>query len=169
MNLPSPSLFLAPRRVVTALLVLLSTCIWIAAVHAEEPAKATGPTPEQEAKFVATLTNATLKGRGCGVKEGVLGPDKEESYHIVSVAKVGGDKWVINARFNYGGKDVDLPIPALVKWAGDTPMLILDNVSMGTPNTYSARVMIYENTYSGWWTGPNHRGLLGGVIINARN
>ncbi len=87
----------------------------------------------------------------------------------MSVTKVDGDKWLINARFTYGGKDVDLPIPTLVKWAGDTPVLVLDNISMGPPNTYSARVMIYEKTYSGWWTGLNHGGLLGGVIINAKN
>ncbi len=141
-----------------------------AAVCAEETDKtASAPTPELEAKFIATLTNVTLKGRFCGVKDGQLSPEKEDSYTIVSVTKVGGDKWTINARMPYGGKTVDLPIPAVVKWAGDTPVLILDNVSMGTSRVYSARVMIYERTYSGWWTAPDHGGLLNGVIVNGAN
>ncbi|MDR3401296.1 MAG: hypothetical protein P4L99_02265 [Chthoniobacter sp.] len=169
MNLPTATLRLAARHVTAALLMAIAAGTWTTAAPAEEPAKSAGPTPEQEAKFIATLTNATLKGRGYGVKEGDLGPDKEESYTIVSVTKVGGEKWLINARFTYGGGDVDLPIPTLVKWAGDTPVLVLDNVSMGTPDTYSARVMIYEKTYAGWWTGPGHGGLLSGVIINGKN
>ena len=135
---------------------------------AEESGKIAAATPEQEAKLIATLTDATLKGRWCGFKDGQLGPDKEDSYTIASVTKLGSDKWQINARLNYGGKDLTLPIPAQVKWAGDTPVLILDNVSMGTSRTYSARVMIYEKTYAGWWTAPDHGGLLNGVITNGK-
>ncbi len=134
---------------------------------ASAAAQEASPTPEQEAKFIATLTNATLKGRYCGIKDGALTPEKEDSYTIVSVTKLGGDKWAINARMAYGGKTVDLPIPAVVKWAGDTPVMIFDKISMGTPRAYSARVMIYEKTYSGWWTAPDHGGLLTGIITNA--
>ncbi|MEZ0217029.1 MAG: hypothetical protein ACAH89_07835 [Rariglobus sp.] len=129
-------------------------------------AQEASPTPEQEAKFIATLTNATFKGRYCGIKDGQLTPEKEDSYTIVGVTKLGGDKWTINARMPYGGKTIDLPIPAVVKWAGDTPVMIFDKISMGTPRAYSARVMVYEKTYSGWWTAPDHGGLLTGIITN---
>jgi hypothetical protein len=132
--------------------------------RAAEPA----PTPEQEAKLIATLTNATLHGRWCGVKDGQLGPDKDDTYTIVSLAKSDGDQWRITARFTYGGKEIDLPIPATVKWAGDTPVLLFDKISIGTPRAYSARLMIYEGTYSGWWTAPDHGGLLNGVITPAK-
>jgi hypothetical protein len=121
-----------------------------------------------EAKFIATFTNATLTGRWCGVKDGQLGPNQEENYTVVSVKKLSGDNWQINARMQYGGKIVDVPIPAQVKWAGDTPVLILDQVSMGTPRTYSARVLVYENTYAGWWTAPDHGGLVNGVITHGK-
>jgi hypothetical protein len=141
----------------------------LATGRAEEPAQATSPTPEQEAKFIATLTNATLKGRWCGFKDGQLGPDKEDSYTIVSVAKLGGDKWQINARFAFGGRDVDLPVFVQVKWAGDTPVIVVDKMSMGAAHTYSARVMIYEKTYVGWWTAPDHGGLMSGLITNGKH
>lgn len=130
-------------------------------------AQSASPTPEQEAKFIATMTNATLKGRYCGIKDGQLTPEKEDTYTIASVTKLDGDKWTINARMPYGGKTIDLPIPAVVKWAGDTPVMIFDNISMGTPRAYSARIMVYEKTYSGWWTAPDHGGLLTGTITNA--
>ena len=79
---------------------------------------------ELEAKFIAALKNATLKGRWCLIKDGQLGPDKDESYTIISVAKLKDDQWQINARIVYGGQSFDAPVPARVHWAGDTPVLL---------------------------------------------
>ncbi len=132
-----------------------------------EPAAAVAS--EMEAKFIATLTNATFKGRWAGIKDGQLGPEKEDSYEVVGVTKIDGDKWTINARMSYGGKRLVLPIPALVKWAGDTPVLVIDQLSLGIGPTYSARVMIYEKTYAGSWSGGGKAGLLSGLITNAAN
>ena len=153
----------------SAALALSLSCVGIPS-HAQEPGKpaaASAVTPELEAKFAATLTNATMRGRWCGFKDGELGPEKEDSYNIVSMVKGEGDKWTITARMNYGGQSIDLPIPVVVKWAGDTPVLVLDNVTLGPGRTYSARVMIYEKTYSGWWTAADHGGLLNGLIVSA--
>jgi hypothetical protein len=168
MNLALKPFRLRDCRFFATLAACVVGTVGIASSLAQEPAKPTGPTPEQEAKFIATLTKATLKGRWSGIKDGQLTPEKEDSYTIVSVAKVEGEKWVVNARMAYGGKDIDLPIPVQVKWAGDTPVLVLDNIGMGTGRTYSARVMIYEKTYSGWWTGGTQGGLLNGLITNAK-
>jgi hypothetical protein len=128
--------------------------------------QAPAATPEQEGKLIATLTNATLKGRWAPIKDGQLGPEKEDAYQIVSVTKGDGDKWQVNARLQYGGRSVDLPIPALVKWSGDTPVLLFDNVNLGGPRSYSARLMVYENTYAGTWSGGDHGGMLYGVIVH---
>jgi hypothetical protein len=124
------------------------------------------PNPEQEAKLTTTLTNATLKGRWAALKDGQLGPEKEDAYQIVSVKKTEGDKWVVNARLQYGGQSVDLPIPAVVKWSGDTPVMLFDNVNLGGPRSYSARLMISGNTYAGSWSGGDHGGMLYGVIVH---
>jgi hypothetical protein len=129
---------------------------------AEEPRSA--PTSEQETKFISALTNATLKGHWALIKDGQLGQDKEDAYQIVSVKKLEGDRWQINARFAYGGKTLDLPIPAQVKWAGDTPVMLFDGINLGSPRTYSARLMIYDTTYAGTWSGGDHGGVLYGLI-----
>jgi len=124
---------------------------------------------ELEAKFKATLTKATMSGRWCGIKDGKLTPEKEDKYTIVSVNKLGGEAWIIHSRIQYGNKDFVAPIPVFVKWAGDTPVITLDSVAMpGGGNAYSARVIIYDKTYAGTWSGGDHKGLLNGVITNEK-
>ena len=119
---------------------------------------------EAEAKFKALLANATLSGRWCMVTDGHLGEDKEDKYTIVDVQKLGGDSWVIHAHIKYGDNDFVAPIPVKVKWAGDTPILMVDKLTVPGGGTYSARVMFYNNTYSGTWSGGTHGGLLHGTI-----
>src|SRR5262245_25856136 len=142
--------------------------------QSKEPSAKTSPTkpqltPEElEAKFKATLTKATMAGRWCSLKDGQLGPEKEDKYTIISVNKVGNDVWMINARIQYGKKDITAPIPVKVKWAGDTPVIIVDDVGVPGSGTYSARVMIYNNTYAGTWSGGDHGGLMNGVITQEK-
>ena len=121
---------------------------------------------DAEAKFKALLTNATLTGRWCSIEDGRLGPDREDKYTILSVAKIASDLWLVNARIQYSNKDLIAPIPVRVKWAGDTPVIVVDNVGIPGGATYSARVLFHANTYSGTWTGGSHGGLLHGVITN---
>lgn len=126
-------------------------------------------TPEVlEAKFKATLTKATMTGRWCAIKNGALGPEKEDKYTIVSVTKLGGDAWLINTRIQYNQKDIVAPIPVQVKWAGDTPVIIVDKIPVPGGGVYSARVLIYEHTYAGTWSGADYGGLLNGVITNEK-
>ena len=139
----------------------------------ETPAPGSGEksrpnTEELEAKFKLALTKATFSGRWCGIQEGKLTPEKEDKYTIVGLTKLGGEMWIINARIQYGEKDFVAPIPVQVKWAGDTPVITLDNVGLPGGNSYSARVLIYNKTYAGTWSGGDHAGLLNGVITNEK-
>ena len=124
---------------------------------------------ELEAKFKATMTKATMSGRWCGIKDGKLTPEKEDKYTIVSVNKLGGEAWIIQSRIQYGDKDFTVPIPVLVKWAGDTPVITVDGMAMpGGKMAYSARVIVYDKTYAGTWSGGDHVGLMNGVITNEK-
>ena len=140
---------------------------------AAAPAKEAGkPIPSQEeleAKFKAMLTKATLAGRWAPIKDGTLGDEKEDKYGIVSVGKVNGDSWVVNAKMKYGGREFVAPFPVKVRWAGDAAVLIVDNLQMpGGQNSYSARVMFYENTYAGTWSGGGHGGMLSGLVTQEK-
>ena|ERR1043166_8093354 len=116
-----------------------------------------------EAKFKETLTEATMSGRWCSINKGKLGAEKEDKYTIVSVSKIQGDSWVIRARIQYGKVDMVAPIPVQVKWAGDTPVIVVDKLSLGEAS-YSARILVYDKTYAGTWSGGDHGGLMNGVI-----
>ena len=127
-------------------------------------------TPEQlEAKFKALLTKATMSGRWCSVNDGKAGPEKEDRYSIVSANKVSGNKWIVNTRINFNERDMVVPIPVEVNWAGDTAVLSVDELQYPGGGTYSARVLFYENTYAGTWNGGDHGGLMSGVITNEKD
>jgi hypothetical protein len=126
------------------------------------------PSTELEAKFKATLTNATMSGRWCLIKDGELTPEKPDKYSIVGVNKLFGDRWLIRARIQYGEKDYTAPIPVRVKWAGDTPVITVTDVGLPGGASYSARVVIYDDSYAGVWSGGTVRGLLNGMITRAK-
>lgn len=124
---------------------------------------------ELETKFKETMTSVVMSGRWCSIKDGALGEEKEDKYTIVSVEKGNGDAWTINAKMKYGNREVVAPIPVQVKWAGDTAVIVVDKLSIPGPGgyggtAYSARVLVYENTYAGTWSGGNRAGLLKGLI-----
>lgn len=123
-----------------------------------------------EKKFRETLSNAVLSGRWRLVRDGKLGEEREEKYTLGSVNRLSGDLWIIQARVQYGKKDVTLPVPVNVKWAGDTPIISVTNVGLPGLGTYTARVMVYNELYTGTWFGPGYGGFLSGrVLRNAGN
>lgn len=137
---------------------------------AESPTKSEAPNQDElEAKFKATMTHAVMNGRWCLIKEGQLQPEQEDKYTIVGVNKLFGDNWVVRARIQYGKRDVTAPIPVKVKWAGDTPVITVDGFGLpGGGSAYSARVLIYGDTYAGTWSAGDHGGLMSGLIVREK-
>jgi hypothetical protein len=135
---------------------------------AQESSKPKLSQEELETRFKATFNKATMSGRWCSLEEGRLGPEKKDKYTINSVTKVGNDVWLINARIQYGGKDLTVPVPIQVKWAGDTAVIVVDKFAMpGGTGVYSARLLVHNDTYSGSWSSEDHGGMLYGVITRA--
>jgi hypothetical protein len=152
------------RRFSTAASLLLLLC-WPA--FADEPAKAVADKPpapsreELEKQFTAELTGATLVGH---YTAGGTAADKEERYTISEVTKIKGDNWLFKTRVVYGQHDVTVPIPLEVRWAGDTPVITLTDMTIPSLGTYTARVLIYRGQYAGTWSGGNHGGQLFGRV-----
>lgn len=147
------------------LTAMLAFCL-ASSLRAAEPTAASAE--ELEAQFKATMTAATMSGRWCPLKDGVLGAEKDDKYSIVGVEKVSGSSWIMHARM--GG--AVLPIPVQVKWAGDTAVIIVDKLQLPGPSgygggaAYSARLLVHDHTYAGTWNGGDHGGLMSGVIKN---
>jgi hypothetical protein len=114
--------------------------------------------------FEKKMTNVKFTGNFT-----VLGKQQDnlpkESYTIVSVKKLtDGELWLFTARVQFGGRDVTLPMPLQVQWAGTTPVITLTNVLIPGLGTFSSRVVIYKNKYAGTWTHGDVGGHLFGTI-----
>ena len=118
-----------------------------------------------EAGLSKMLSGATLEGSFT-----VSGPAGDasklarEKYTLGEVKKVAGDVWLFPARIEYGGKDVTIPIPLPVRWAGDTPVVVVDEVALPGFGTVSARVLFFDGHYVGYWKHGTHSGNLFGEI-----
>jgi hypothetical protein len=147
--------------------VALAACLSAAAGSAWAQGDA-----DVEAKFVAMLNSATLKGSWAPVQQGRLGAEKGgDSYRIARVEKKEDGKWSIVSVFTVRDRDVEFPIAASVKFAGDAAVLILDDVRAGPGKAnWSARVMFHDDVYAGrWWETANreHGGTIAGTISRA--
>ncbi len=89
----------------------------------------------------------------------------EERYEIRSVTKMpAGDYWLFQARIKYGKHDITLPLPLEVRWAGKTPVITLDSVTIPALGTFNARVVIDGDRYAGTWDHGEVGGHLFGRI-----
>ena len=130
------------------------------------PQTSTAPATEQSdrfAKLEKTLTGVTLVGHSTttGNEKIELEPER---YELKSVKHLGDNQWQFTARIRYGEHDVTLPLTLPIRWAGDTPVITVDNMGIPGLGTYTARVMIYADHYAGFWSGGDHGGHLFGVI-----
>ncbi|TWU29930.1 hypothetical protein [Bythopirellula polymerisocia] len=118
---------------------------------------------ERESDLASSLSGATLVGNFTitGQEQLALKPER---YELTSVKHLEGDNWLFVARIQYGDHDVTLPIALPILWAGDTPVITVDNIGFPGLGTYSARVMIYDDHYAGFWSGADHGGHLFGVV-----
>lgn len=111
-----------------------------------------------EAKLVAMLKNATLMGTWAPVQGGQLGGEKkDQSYRIARATKGEDGQWNIVSVFTIRDRQVEFPISASVKFAGDTAVLILNDVKASPGNAnWSARILFLDDVYTGrWWETAN--------------
>jgi hypothetical protein len=113
-------------------------------------------------KFQETMTNATMTGHF--IVSGNEQNQHNDHYTIVSAKKLMGDLWVITAKIEYRGEAVAIPLVVPVKWAGDTPVIGVTDMSIPGMGSYTARVMIYKDQYTGMWDAGTHGGLMWGKI-----
>jgi hypothetical protein len=141
------------------LLVLLSVLIALSGCSK----KVVTTQDELDRKFVEMMKGVTLVGRSTRLSdEKIIG---EERYVIEGVSKVAGDTWLFRSRLQYGGRDIPLPLPVTIKWAGDTPVITLTDVAIPGMGAYTARVILYRDQYAGTWSGKNEGGQIFGKII----
>ena len=120
----------------------------------------------KKAKFAALEKQLSgTKFTGSFTIDGREGAPAKEEYTILNVKKIGeGDLFLFRARVKYGKTDITLPMPLPIKWAGDTPVISMDNLSIPGLGTFSAHVVIDGDKYAGTWKHGKVGGHLFGKI-----
>jgi hypothetical protein len=115
-----------------------------------------------ELKFQESMTRVVLQGQS--TRDGRAGLS-EDKYTIEKVVKGSGETWTFYVRVQYQGKDVTMPLPLQVKWAGDTPVITVTDQALPGMGTYTARVLLYKGHYAGTWSGKTAGGKVFGRIV----
>ncbi|MBM3752894.1 MAG: hypothetical protein FJW38_02830 [Acidobacteria bacterium] len=116
-----------------------------------------------EKAFEERMKGVTLVGYSTRLdREGTFGPER---YKIDSVAKSSGETWIFKARMTHEGKEVAVPIPITVKWAGRAPLITLEDFTIPGFGTWTAHVVLSGNQYAGTWSGKNGGGQMFGKTV----
>jgi hypothetical protein len=121
----------------------------------------------REQRIANYLTGAKFLGSFSVDSKG-FGALKEEAYTISKCEKLPEmDKYRLTARVKYGDTDGEFPMDLQILWAGNTPVITLDNVWIPGLGTFSARVLILNGRYAGTWDHDAVGGHLFGRIEKA--
>ena len=127
------------KRLVIAIAVLVA----LAAVFWMSRGVASADEAERNRKFTQDMDRVTLVGHSTRTnREGLFGPER---YHIDGVTHLSGDTWLFKTRLAYRDRELPVPIPLKVQWAGDTPVITLTDLSIPGVGTYTARVVLYRD------------------------
>ena len=68
-------------------------------------------------------------------------------------------------RIQYNKKDYKATVKVPVKWAGDTPVLMLQNYLIQGQGVFSARILIHNGMYAGTWGNQKQGGKMFGKVV----
>ena len=95
------------------------------------------------------------------------GEFSRDEYVITSATKLAGteDLWALTSRIKYGDVDLTVPVPVLVRWAGSTPVITVEDFTIPGLGTFGARVVLDgRGRYAGTWSHDETGGHLFGAI-----
>jgi hypothetical protein len=143
------------------LLVLVFAAGWVVAKTGMGAAVDPASLGDLERAFTERMRNVSMVGyfTVAGREEPRTTPDR---YDISSVEKVGDDQWRFNARI--GEHDVTLPVTVTMRWIGDTPIIMLTDLTIPTLGTFSVRLLFYGDRYAGTWQHGDTGGHMYGRI-----
>jgi hypothetical protein len=150
------------KSAVAAMLALLLGALCI---HAQQNNDSPPPIvlTQPEKDFQDAMTNVTLTGF---FTVGDSGEPHDDRYIIEALSKTApGDVWNIVASIQYNKKDYKATVKVPVKWAGDTPVLMLQNYLIQGQGVFSARILIHNGMYAGTWGNQKQGGKMYGKVV----
>lgn len=90
---------------------------------------------------------------------------KPEAYTISKCEKLPAkDMYRMTAKIVYGSTDAEVPLDLKILFAGNTPVITLDNLWIPGMGTFSSRVLIHNGRYTGTWQHGEKGGHMFGKI-----
>ena len=131
----------------------------------QEPAETGRAEEPRDERFKKLVTNMKLSGY-FSVDGQAPGEFAKDEYVITSATKLAGteDLWALTSRIKYGDVDLTVPVPVLVKWAGETPVITVEDFTIPGLGTFGARVVIDRDRYAGTWSHDETGGHLFGAL-----
>jgi hypothetical protein len=147
-------------------ILVLVPVIVASLLHGARPQDDDAAQEAREEAFSKLLTGARLTGFFTldGAPDA---PPQKDSYTIKRAEHVDGDQWLIESLIEYGDHKLEVPLYLDVKWAGDTPVITLDQVAVPGMGTFDARVLFHGTSYAGLWSGKDHGGTMAGKVERA--
>jgi hypothetical protein len=133
--------------------------LFFAATSQSDPPKLSA-----EDKLKALFANSVVDTRWCTTKNGKMSDEYQDLYRISGAKKTGADRWTVDAVVAVLGRDVTVPVPVRLTWAGETPVVTLEQASIPGFGKYSARVLVFQNTFAGVWSANGRSGMIHGTI-----
>ena len=138
-------------------------------LQADKPAAEEAARPNREElrqAFSEALTGATLVGYFTVDGDPAEKPPKPDRYTLTSVTPGKGDYFT----FVYVHQGIPIPLSLKVLWAGDTPVLTLEEFTIAGMGTFSTRLMfrLKHDRYAGTWQHGKAGGLMFGRIERAK-
>mgnify|MGYP006908210433 CR=1 FL=1 len=134
------------------------------AADAEKKTENTAELNEQEQAFADDMAGCVLVGTFSVDGKDDAAP-KSERYEIKGATKVEGENWLIHARIVFGDIDAVVPVPVQMHWAGDTPVLSVNDLELPLVGSeFSARVLFDGDRYAGTWGHGKVGGHMWGMI-----
>ncbi|MBK9387668.1 MAG: PQQ-binding-like beta-propeller repeat protein [Planctomycetes bacterium] len=131
------------------------------------------PTPSsnelvpRELAFQKLLAHAVLEGRFTVHGRPDQAEVQKERYTIGNVTKIEGEKWRVESRMEFMGRDVTFPVPVRVRFIDDeTPVIVVDDFGLPGIGKYGARVVFAHGEYAGIWWGKDYGGQLFGKVLS---
>ena len=122
-----------------------------------------------EKQFEETMSGASLIGHFTIARGEKDSSPQDEGYRVSKISKLEDGRWLFTAQMKFGDRDVSLPMPFEVQWAGDTPIITLTNQEIPGLGTFTARVLIYRDRYAGTWQHGQVGGHMWGRVEKAKS
>ncbi|WP_437187445.1 hypothetical protein SH668x_000840 [Planctomicrobium sp. SH668] len=140
-----------PFIYVLASVLFVSSAAFVAPMAVASEQSAEVELSEQEQNFTEMMKSVLMTGRFSLDHQPDALP-RSEAYKIDSVRKVKDDQWIVESRMKVGQVELPIPVPVRVKWAGDTPMIQVTDLTIPLVGQgFTARVLFFEGRYSGTW------------------